>query len=260
MQDISQVEDLLVSYDPVHTKSQEQAYPLETMAEPVSGGDAYYEDFTDGLRRFTQARLLTLGGADAAALIMSIGPTDGKGTDPMNDSSDDELDVSEAFDSISRISSPAEESILAFTIGTDREAPNNVKGGTSAATAPEASPITNAIVDKTAADEEFCDDVKSLLVFMKQAESPSVKDIPEGWTAANGRYDGGNGDVIAGDSCGGQSAVWSNGDSTFDDDKNSDAKSATYGAMDETEQESTAYDGEETILSAIVNTSDKTSA
>jgi hypothetical protein len=145
MQNISQVQDLLVAYTPTYTSTLEQAYPLESLKEPVSGGDAYYEDFSEGLRRFALAR----GGAEATALVIA------GGADLVPDDSDDELDADEGAHGGAYKSSEPESSILAFAVGSG------------------AGSITGAIVDRAveARPENFHADVKSLLAYAKQVGS-----------------------------------------------------------------------------------------
>lgn len=263
MLNIGQVQDLLVSYTPTHTNSQEQAYPLEMLKEPISGGDAYYEDFADGLRRFAQARSLVLGGAASTAIVLDLAERGG-GADPMNggDESDDELDAEESP------TKAAGGSILDFAVG-------GASGRDGDSPAIKVSPITGAIVDR-AATGSFSSDVRSLYAYAKRVGgAPGIpsRQSGDGTEALEKEFVmiGNSGDVD--DSCGCDADEYTEEYAGYADEGEDSAVeehdypeedvSEVRGAMDETERELAATqqdeDSDPTILSAIVETSSRSS-
>jgi hypothetical protein len=240
MLNIGQAQDLLVSYNPTHTSSQGQAYPLEMLKEPVSGGDAYYDDFTAGLRKFAKARSLVLGGGASTAIIMDLAGRGG-GADPMSggDESDDELDADKPP---SRVTGG---SIIDFA----------AKKFLAAASGDPVS-ITSAIVDRPATGtSRFSADVRSLYAYAKRVGG-GVSGL-KGFVMID---KSGGTDGVCG--CDGVADEHTNKDEDIaaaEDDYSEDDSAEIFGAMDETERELAATQSDRepasTILSAVVETS-----
>lgn len=277
MLNIGQVQDLLVSYTPTHTRSQEQAYPLEMLKEPISGGDAYYEDFTDGLRRFAQARSLVLGGAAGAAIVLDLTEKGGGGADPMNGGgeSDDELDAQ---------APPARVTGGSTSDSTTGGAPGRASDGSAFLV----SPITSAVVDRAATGSSFRDGVRSLYAYAKRvggatdapggqrddgAEAPEREFVMVG-KSGNGDGGCGCGDGSDPDEDAGAEEYTDEYADYADEGEGEDSAaeeqdypeedvSEVRGAMDETERELAATqqdeDSDSTILSAIVETASRSS-
>lgn len=247
---MDRVTNLLVSYSPTYTKSREQAFPLEANSEggAISGGDSYYEDFTDGLQRFVQAMALKTGGATGAALILSLSGGDGK--DPPDDS-DDELDAQEDE---TEASGP---SILSYAVPSD-EAKDQLPGPTVLADA-EAPTSVGADVN-----DGFHADVKSLLTFVREVGDDTPKLPVATANSASVRYNDEDSDGDDGDGDDGDGDDGNDGDGDDDDDgnggviggTNSSEQHEVIGAMDETELEYPTYGTGESILASVAPTTD----
>lgn len=180
MQSYGEIRDLLVSYDPTYTKSREQAFPLESMEEPVSGGDAYYEDFTEGLRRFVASRTgsaqTKTGGSAGGVFVLTL--SGGSAADVLDDPSDDELDApddggdnednEDNDDQDGQCgcgSGRTDQSILAFQRSADEKG-QAAEGGAPAGR-PSVSSSTSAGKSISTAADSFGDEIRSLLAFVQ---------------------------------------------------------------------------------------------